>query len=1202
MVVSKVKYFILFFLIIFLGCTKKEETAVITKTGIELFTVGSINYGNVILGEYRESTIRVINHGPNAINDFNPVLSAPFSINKISAPCNSGSIPVNATCNIIVRFSPITKGSFQTDFILEDKSQKIAGLGVDSAGYLTFSLSSWDLGTVIAGETSYKEIDVTNSGDFTVQTPSINTLTGYSLVYNECGNYISPKKTCRMRFSIIKQTIGSNVDNLIFTTIGITPYNLTVFSQVIPGPPEGGIVFNNSPVSIIADGGSDVRSFSTFPIRDQFGNVVVDGTEVNLLVSNLNIVGQSLKTTVGGIVSFSISSTNQRGDATITVLSGSASGFSRFKSISGPGVGEITAKNHINTVEANGVSQIDIRFNPIRDQFNNVIEDGSQVNFYLKETGTNCLNESSSNNGSGTLMSSVQNTILGEVGVTIIPPTTIGQSVLIVKSGTACGSFPLYFIPGTATGTIALSSNVNGIFSDPSTGILADPPETIQSTITVGPVKDQFNNIVSENTEINISLINAIGVSSGTSSFLITTDAGGFSTFSIQGTGTRGYITINVSKDTASGSLQIWAYGNTTLRPISPNLSTNPFKIFMSYFSINNDPDAISGWGLIKSWSNLDIQDKNYFGDLKKQAGPTLIDNNLPYFMSYCLFSAENISYGSNCFDSSFNDGSIFPYTLKLTKGNKIGDPGASLLTQFFNMSRGSEIHNEQQTGCFKQDLQPGSPTINEFLFYKNSPQDKCNGLTSNDPNSPVYLNDNNPWFGGSWNSKNYDLKFSSIGFIPDLAKVLVFGGYYESPVYGGGFLSPNNFEVSLSNLNTWSGNYGIDVPFNWKEENNLNEIFGDFPEQSIMPSFSNSSKDLFLFGGLIFSGNSHNNSGPILNYISSSVSDQFLAFSGILNKWKRILINEDPLVSGNDEPHSPLGRYQHGMVYIPDTDSLFIANGKTKLISNGSWIETNDMWSVKDISNYENLEWERRCYPCGFPSNVHNHPNDLNPQSIDPTPLKMTYHPFLQKVFMLWSGTSFGTSNFNPLTSSRNISINHINNYSFSSIEDSSLYDMEINQNIGRTYFYKRKTKNAYDSEIYYWDMDPGNKQYLKIEVDLGTPAKTFVRSLGVNVRGYGSIKDSSELIQGIGGIIVKIFNNDTDQWDLVGQNTSSIESQDTLVQSINVMFNQSQSINYIDNSGKVRVLIYPKDNTNFSGSGYNELKLDEFYINGLF
>lgn len=1197
------RFLLILIILIITGCVKKEEDSVVVKTGLEITAIGPIQFGGVLIGDYKEAMIRIVNYGPNKVESFIPSLVSPFSIQSITSPCDGGEIVVGATCYVKIRFSPIILGNFQDIFIVGDKRQEISGKGLTSAGSLSYSVSQWDLGEVIAGSVNLREVLITNDSDFVVATPNTNTISGVSRVYNECSSFISARRSCVMRFSIVKQLVGISSESLTFSTPYVSDYSINILATTKPGPPSGTIGFNNPPSSIIADGGIDSKVIQTLVIRDEFGNIVADGTEVNLLANNLTATPPTSRTTVNGVVSFPIASTTQRGDSTITVISGAATGFLRFSSLSGPGVGDITAKPYIGSVSANGISQITINLNAIRDQFNNVIEDGSLVNFYLRPIGTDCFNFSTSSPSSnlGTLIQTSANTILGETQINIRAPTQIGSSVVVAKSGEACGYWSVNFTSGEGFGNIPITSTYNGIYADPSSGIAAQPPEIIQTSITIGPVNDMNGNPLPQGSVINISLSNAIGVESGLSNFTTILNAQSQSTFVIQGIGTRGQITIQASKNDASGSLSIWAYGDSVLRPVNPNSPSNIFKISMTYK--NTIPLLEDTWGIVESWNNLDIQDKNYFGDLKKRGAPTIIDNTLPYFVNHCFFSSGNTVYGSNCLKDNYNDSSVY-HTLVLSKGNKPLDPGASLLSLQINQPR-IETHQILKEGCYKLDTQAGSLTYGEEIYYPSATVDRCNGLTSEDPQSIVYRNDTNPWFGGSWrNDKIFDLKFSTTGFVPNFGKSLLFGGMFEVPVYGNGLNEVTGFQTFLSNLNTWSANFGVSSPFNWTEPINGSDIYGDFPRERLLGQTTNSEDKVFLFGGMKLVGKSESISGPVLDYSSAtSMIQELSVYDGTLNKWKTLFPSPDPLLNGQNDISSPLGRYQHGMVYIPETDTLFVASGKSKVPNQlNQWFEPNDLWSISNISLDSSQQWKRRCFPCNFPANVHNHPNQLNPNSIDPTPLKMSYHPYLRKVFMLWSGSPYDIYSFDPISSNSTISITNSNSYSFNSIQDSSLFDMVVNQDTGRTYFYKRKNQNSFNSELYYWDMNNDQQQFYKIETNVGVPAKSFVRKLEFHIRGYGGVKDSNINLQGSGGIIAYVFNHLNQTWDLIGSNTASLESQDNSNQEIIGTFNQTQSINYISNEGKISVIITPNNSLNYNGDGYNEVRIDEFYIKGLF
>ena len=323
--------FLLLFLLPFLviSCKSSEDTSTPAKTGVELVAIGSVKFGNVVLGEYREASIQINNYGPE-ITDFFPEFSIPFSVSKVTAPCNTGKIPTGSSCQVIIRFAPAVVGTFSQVFSVADKSQAISGTGLSSAADVQYSTAAWDLGSLKAGDQSYRSVTISNNGNFTVHTPVPASLDGYSLDNNECSTFIAPKKSCSLRYRIIEKVVGIHVKTLTFTAIDSSPYSITVYSTVLPGLASGSIPLLDPPASIIANGG-DIKTITTAPIRDQYGNVVVTGSPVSISVDNLVLIGPSvLNTDSNGQVSFQIMSTQQRGDVTVNVLAGaSGSGFLR---------------------------------------------------------------------------------------------------------------------------------------------------------------------------------------------------------------------------------------------------------------------------------------------------------------------------------------------------------------------------------------------------------------------------------------------------------------------------------------------------------------------------------------------------------------------------------------------------------------------------------------------------------------------------------------------------------------------------------------------------------------------------------------------------------------------------------------------------------------------------------------------------------
>jgi hypothetical protein len=1225
--------------LIFLSSCNKTEDVTTVKTGVETISVGQVKFGKVILGEYREAVIRFTNYGPNAITNFNPAteLSAPFSVSSITPACNGGTIPVSIVCELKIKFAPTTQGTWTQSVTIGDKTHETSGQGLDARGVVEFSTSNFALGTVIAGETVFQDLVLTNQGNFAVSTPlPVNMPTGVLMVNNACGSYMAPNKVCTIRFSIYKSTVGVSSTYFQMRSPDIDDYTINVIATTNPGAPAGTIAFLSPPTSVIADG-TDTKTITTAPIRDQFNNIVSDGQPITILTFNLNLLTPMIVYTSNGQVSFSVRATTLRGESTITLVGG-ATGFLRMPSLAGPPVGVISAPGFINTVNANGITQIDFRTDSLTDQFGNVVEDNTPVTFSLA--------------GGGSLQSFTLYTVLGKVQQLITAPTSVGTSVLTVSAGTvtpssicgfgACGSFNLYFIPSDPFGTIPVNPTHSGIFADPALGLSLG--ELIQTVVNIGPVKDEYNNLVATGTTLTLNLENGVNVFNTQ----LTTDANGMASFTLAGTGTRGPIKINVSKLTASGNAEVWGYKTTTIRADSPGLPTSAYKLYLSYFNDSSFPALTGNWGEIKNWGNIDIQDNNFYGDRKKSAPPTLIvrsspseigihpSSKIPSFKQPCLFSSGNVTYAGGCLLDSYNGQFSSSYQFQFRK-TVADDGGSNMITEAIN-AHNLSLHHELKEGCYAVDTQPSSPTLGLLAIIDDMSQANCgvvNGLNpsgigrwNSNPDSGCYAQDLNitsPTYGmikflssssggcgtdiqtsmGNYFNvgqlpltQNY-LKYSFRGYIPDLDKLLVFGGYSIIP-YITGF---GVFNVTdLSNKSTWLLNKGAGNTFSETELMNPNGELGDYPEKTAFSQTANSSRHLFVFGGLdlqssIFGGTS-------VSYAATRPNDRFYMYNGNTSKWNELSPSNDNSVINPNESSTPFARYQHGMVYIPDNNTLFLGSGKALITSminpSGVWSNANDLWSVQ-LDDLNNLSWKRECFPCGFPATAHYHPNTLTSESqLVPKDLRMTWNPYLQRVIMLWNGTINNLQFFNPFQNGIKTILNE--SYSFNSggtnIVDENLEQIEFNADLGRTFFYKKNPSNPNASNMYYWDMDETKKQYYKVEINLGgASAKNYVRDLQIRMRGYGKITNLSNITMS-SGLTAQIFNHQTQAWEFMATNNAD----ESFISSnyLNQDYSSSVSANYVGNDGKISIIVYPNGTT--SVSSFNEVFIDEVYVSGTF
>jgi hypothetical protein len=560
---------------LFIGCANNSTAPVATTPppNISVTVLGISQFGNVIVNDYLQTLVTVTNNttGPALIL---PTLTSPFSISNIESPCDTGVLPSGQSCNLTVRFAPASPGSYSTNLTLGTSVIPFTGTGV-IGGQITPSLTSVSLGTILSGVEYYQDITLTNSGDFTVSFPTFTASNGgilnnncfdvnnvqqtcdITLVSNYCGSYLSPHTSCQVEFLIIETSTGAKNEVINMTSsssgagISVTP--IAFVSTVNPGSPSGLITFSgNQPVLTVDNTGVD-SLITTDAIVDEFGNTVSDGTELNVSTNNLTLDSQtSVFATTDGIITFNVKPTTNKGNSVVAVFGGNAYGSETIYVRAGEPYGTLTLQNYEPNLTANGVSQLTVRFNVIYDQYGNVVEDGTQIPLAV--------------NGGGIVSPQIVSTYEGSGAFTLTSATSAGTTTVTtsinpifganqtITGYNATGSFPFNFIAGVPFGSIPVTPAVAAM------NAVGD-----KTIVTVGPVTDQTNNIVGAGTTVNLAIQNGINISSKTAPNTLTTNLAGIAQFSLQGSGSRGPIIINVSTVQSTGTAQIWAYANSHL-------------------------------------------------------------------------------------------------------------------------------------------------------------------------------------------------------------------------------------------------------------------------------------------------------------------------------------------------------------------------------------------------------------------------------------------------------------------------------------------------------------------------------------------------------------------------------------------------------------------------------------------------------------
>lgn len=531
---------------------ENETNQSVPIKNIELKVQGLSNFGNILVGDTRETLI-IIKNNTNEKHNLQSEISSHFLITEVSLPCYENILPENSTCNARIKFSPNSVGNFIGAYKVGDSVIELTGKGV-IGGDILISETSIDLGVLSSGVDYYKTLTLTNVGDSTVIFPDFVFPEGYRIMSNYCGSFLNPKTRCNIRIEIIKPTIGPHIDKAEMVAIskgsGSKKTEIFFYSVVSPGIPSGEIKISSILPSMEA--GSEIEEIiTTQPILDNHGNIVSDGTPVTVSIENLSLSEESnIFFTQSGIISFKIKSTTKKGPASITIISETAFGLIPLYVRSGLPFGELKIQPYDPILISDGSTNIFLKTEKVYDKFKNIVEDGSEIDLSLSSGSLSADKKIKS-------PSIRVKTFDGIARFYLISGTNKGPADLTLsanQSGStylANGSAKFEFIPGPPFGNISIFSakeSINAINEF--------------STVTVGPVVDKVGNIVSQNTPVDVVIQNGRTIDDNYKFF---TDPEGKLQFILVGSGNRGPINIKAKSLSSSGETEIWAFKDTHL-------------------------------------------------------------------------------------------------------------------------------------------------------------------------------------------------------------------------------------------------------------------------------------------------------------------------------------------------------------------------------------------------------------------------------------------------------------------------------------------------------------------------------------------------------------------------------------------------------------------------------------------------------------
>lgn len=1260
------------------SCAKEVE-----ESSQEIFEVSVeatiSDFGGVILGSDKSTSIKVTNNSQEIL-DINLTIPQPFLLSSVSQACLGRKLAIGQSCIVSIKFEPIVEGEFFLDLTFGDKILNFKGVGLKN-GFLIVDSSVWDIGTSVAGTTKTKNITITNLGDLSITSPEFIMPSYIQVGLNRCGAFIASKQSCKVNLEARLTEAGTNSGQITIQSIDGGFVNIDYVSTVEPSSASGLISFENTPFKMDSEG--EEFLFKTKEIKDSFGNKVSEGTRIFLTVNSnlLSLDGNSFDTDSEGKISFRIRTRTIKGEAIISLVSEQASGYLSFPITAGDAFGTISIKSFINNIPANGQTQTIITTEVIYDQYNNIIEDGTEVIFEV-------VGDASVSAGNNPKIKKTIS-IGGTAFVRVTAGTTASDIQLKVYSGEilnefneivgykANGTSVVSLVSGPAYGQFNMVSGVNSIYSN------NNPPEGIdiptQTGVNLGPIVDEFGNIVAENSPIQISISNGFNVSGVVpeNNSVIYTDSFGRSSFLLVGANQRGNIKIDATIAGASSSLDVWSYEKSRVKY---ETSQNQVDFNFLHSSAQYNPNVDRKWGIIKDGVPMANLDSNYYGFLKYSDRPATkfsLSDNFPYFNWNCGFTAGSFLIFNFCiqpdgtYSPLYKYGSNFDFTLDSPQVNNLeelvlnGDFSPQKELDFWDDFEGT---SQTSTGVKYSSDYTGSLWIDNQLFV--DPEDNSSnknfavsspitvssdkryiivftiksmiGITDNSFLEIGYVKENASSIGQSGYSlpnptiirNNYStddvnvqqrlvflppsntdtirLYFStkgsgsmasikiddismkelttqnihdtfstdgvSIGYMRNWDQAVMFGGTTVIEQSSSQYTSQNSSQTTvLSRILDTS----IGVVVSEYDSQSQTDI-GDRPSPRGYMSMESSDDNLYSYGGLSLSGD-------------GIAKDDFYIWSGSSLKWSKTTVLPDPSIFDPDELGlgKPGKRYQNGLLFIPEVNNLYLVGGLQQDKDDDSkWSSKDDLWKM-DLSQ-EDKVWNRICDLCNFvPNGIYSNlgtswkdlVNNPNTQTLsnyvfsarNVKNINSFWHTATQSAYFYIPETNF-FKKFNPYDET-------LSDLPIAGISDfKTMYQLEYNSELGRTFGYARGEPGQEDSRIFFWDMNRDEKQYIKVTFNLESETKNFIKELKINLYAYGqsqTYRPEGTIIES--GVELYLFNYQSIEWELVGENIAN--DAQTAQTPIEFLVSDYNSANYVSIDGKVSALITPKGRPGFAG-----------------
>ncbi|MCX7913865.1 MAG: choice-of-anchor D domain-containing protein, partial [Thermodesulfovibrionales bacterium] len=256
-----------------------------TALGAPSITVNplTVNFGNIEVGKSSQQTVSVSNTGTEALNITeitNP--TTPFS--KVGHNCPA-TLAIGDSCQINVKFSPTTAGSFSSSFNIKSNDPvkptvkvTLNGVGIAIPDILVEPLVVIFPDTNV-GFSSETNINVKNlgTGNLIINSVIPPTSSDFTISSNNCVGALVPNTTCQIKVKFSPTTAGQKQSSL------------TINSN---DPDSPTVTVNLTGTGIIIP-----PDISVTPLSIDFGNVTVGQSSAPRTVTVSNIGGSNLMIT-----------------------------------------------------------------------------------------------------------------------------------------------------------------------------------------------------------------------------------------------------------------------------------------------------------------------------------------------------------------------------------------------------------------------------------------------------------------------------------------------------------------------------------------------------------------------------------------------------------------------------------------------------------------------------------------------------------------------------------------------------------------------------------------------------------------------------------------------------------------------------------------------------------------------------------------